>query len=245
MKKTLPLIIIFLLALPPLLRAHTSIEEERTCPLCASKFITVVDMSGSRFDQRLDLKPLGAIVAPWRIPVCTKCRFVIYAEKIPAGELEKCRAIVAHDDYKKHASRQSHYLLGRIYEKLNRRHFETGILFLQASWQDETNRELWREDLSLSIGHMSASLGENPSSGQQWQTAQVLIGELHRLLGSFDDAKRHYDSIRDMKEFRGNLMEEIIAYELHLIAAKDSSHHTMSELRKWSDGKKEKKSGTP
>lgn len=83
------------------LYAHTSGMVEKTCPLCAEAFKCELNMSGTQFGMRPDLKPLGAIAAPRRIPVCPGCRFVLYDDEIPTEELAKCREIVQGDAYQK------------------------------------------------------------------------------------------------------------------------------------------------
>ena len=60
--------------------AHTWGTKEVVCPLGGEKFQTTVDMSGTRFGMQLDLKPLGPIAAPWRLPVCPGNHFVVYKD---------------------------------------------------------------------------------------------------------------------------------------------------------------------
>lgn len=118
--------------------AHTFDEEEFTCPLCGTKFKAIVDCSGTVLDRRLDLKPLGAIAAPWRKPVCPACHFVLYSEQEkPAEDIGKLRKIVGSEEYKKlvREGHTSYFLWGAIREKTGADHFDTGWTFLQASWQ--------------------------------------------------------------------------------------------------------------
>lgn len=57
--------------------ALTIHEADRTCPLCKTEFKAHLAGSGTQFGMRLDLKPLGAIAAPWPVAVCPKCHFVL------------------------------------------------------------------------------------------------------------------------------------------------------------------------
>ena len=80
--------------------AATEGEIDCTCPLCKTKFKAVVDFSGTSFGKRLDLKPIGAIRSPWRIPVCPKCQFVLFADKFSDDELKVLGEFVASEAYK-------------------------------------------------------------------------------------------------------------------------------------------------
>ena len=96
----IPLAALALLASAACAVASTFKEVHKTCPLCKTEFDTMVAMSGTQFGRRLDLKPLGPIAAPWPIPVCPKCKFVLYSDNIPKDELDKCQKIVSDAAYK-------------------------------------------------------------------------------------------------------------------------------------------------
>ena len=62
--------------------AATIYEAEKTCPLCTTEFKAHLAGSGTQFGMRLDLKPLGAIAAPWPVAVCPKCHFVLLGDDL-------------------------------------------------------------------------------------------------------------------------------------------------------------------
>jgi tetratricopeptide (TPR) repeat protein len=230
----------------PAALAHTEREVEKTCPLCKEKFKCVLDMSGTQFGMRLDLKPIGPIAAPWRVPVCPKCHLVIYDDdKIPDAELAKCKAIVESDEYKKHTARASYFLMGLLREGLEKDSLGTAHVFLRASWQEEGDKKLHAEDLERSLMHFEAYLKKEPQpkpaakEGEEkdnsHETAQLMKGEILRRLGRFDEATRHLTEIEKTKEFQKGILANIVKYELRLCGEKDSRPHDVSDARSKSE----------
>lgn len=238
--KTFCLAITALLFLGGTAHAHTSGTVEKNCPLCGHAFTCELDMSGTQFGVRLDLKPLGPTAAPWRIPVCPQCRFVLYADEISAEELERCREIVKGEEYRKHASRASYFLLGLLYEGLGKDPLTMGHVFLKASWQEEDEAEKLKEDLERSLSHFGAYLKEPGSKGptqsmkddEAYRVAQLLKGELLRRLARFEQAEAHLKKIEQMDGIKGNFMGDIVRYELRLVENRDSRPHDVSEVER-------------
>ena len=225
--------------------AHTYSTVEETCPLCGEEFKCEVDRSGTQLDTRLDLKPLGLIAAPWRVPVCPRCHFVFYDEEIPAEELAKCRSIVQEDAYKKQSGRASYFLLGLLYEGLKKDPLEIGHVFLKASWQEEPDEKKLKEDLERSLKHFEAYLKEPPKpkaasedeedEGQPYEVAQILKGELLRRLGRFDEANSHLAGLQKLEAFQGTFLADIVRFEIDLCSKKDSQPHKVSEAKSAED----------
>jgi len=211
-------------------QAHTWADVEQTCPLCNTKFKARVDMSGTQFGMRLDLKPLGPIAAPWSVPVCPKCHFVLFDDEIAEDVLQRCRKIVAAEQYKAQAKRASYHLLGLLYEGLQKEPLALAHTFLKASWQEESDAEQLKDDLQRSLKHFEAYLERAKQHDDAWQTAQVVKAELFRRLGRFDEAKKHVDALLEMKEFRGTFLEDLLRYQLKLISKKDTAPHAASEM---------------
>jgi hypothetical protein len=232
---TVPLMAVAVLALAVPAVASTFRSVHKTCPLCDTEFDTMAEGSGTQFSTRSDLKPLGAIAAPWPIPVCPKCKFVLYAADIPKDELEKCRKIVSDATYTEHSERASHYLLGILYEKLEKDDLTIGHIYLKASWQEESNTTQLDEDLKLSEKHFAAFLARPGKHDSSWQTAQLIVGEIKRRLKKFDESKKHFDNLKTMAEFQGNQLEKIIDFQLRLVAEQDSKPHSLKEMEKTPD----------
>ena len=214
--------------------AHTFDEVEKSCPICSHTFTFMMDMSGYQSGMRLDLKPLGSTPAPWSIPVCPKCSFVIYDEEIPTGELAHCKEIIKAESYKIHSDRASYYLLGLLYEGLGKEPLDIGHVFLKASWQEESDKANLKEDRERSLKQFEAYLRSSPGANEEGgscQTAQLLKGELLRCLGRFDDAKAHLETLLVIKEFQGTFLGNVVEYEIKLCKQKDSASHDIKEVK--------------
>ena len=205
--------------------AHTTVRVQQTCPLCSKAFEAVLDASGTQFGVRLDLKPLGPIAAPWAVPVCPDCKFVLYADNIDKTELEKCRKIVAGERYKAAAQRSSYHLLGILREELGRDELTLAWTFLQASWQEEGKKDSCTEDLKLALKHFQTFVAAPGEKGEKWQNACLLSGEIERRLGKFDEARKRFTALAADKDFQKDILKHVIKCQLTLIDKKDSDPH--------------------
>jgi hypothetical protein len=213
-----------LLAYPMSAGAHTTAESDVKCPLDGTAFTATVDASGTQFGMRLDLKPLGPIAAPWRIPVCPKCHFVVFDEQLSAQQAASLRTLVASPAYVSKAKTEtSHYLLALIETHLGKSDAEIAFRYLQASWQVEDKPRAYREYLGLSLAHYEKYLADEKASGEGRVTALFLSGELRRLRGEFDQAKAVFARLAPLPEFAASPFADMIRYEQQLIAAKDTA----------------------
>jgi len=211
-------------------------RAERTCPICGQKVEYVEQLSGYVTSMRLDLKPSGMIHAPEHLPVCPKCGFIMYSDKIDAKELKEGGKIIQSPEYRTLKDRSDWRRLAFLYEKLGKPEADIGYAYLKASWEEESefkyerkSKEYYREDLEKSLAHFT-HLKAPQQNDKSWQTMQMLTGELMRLLGRFEDAAKHFENMAKMKEFQGNFYEKVIKFELGLCQRKDASHYTMNEV---------------
>lgn len=142
MKRSLPLIIIFLL-IPAFVFSHTGGIEQFSCPIDGEKFSYRVSYSGSSFGQRLDMKRVGPIIDPWPTPQCPKCRFVLFKETFKPAEIPTIRDFVLSDIYKKIDKNEVPcYFIAVMAENgiiKDADSFSIAIYLLQASWQVEND----------------------------------------------------------------------------------------------------------
>lgn len=240
MKRLFLSLIVMLLCTTGVVNAHTSDMVEKTCPLCEKVFKCELDMSGTQFGMRLDLKPLGPTAAPWRIPVCPRCHFVLYDDEIPTGELAKCKKIVRSDTYKKQSGRASYYLLGLLFEGLKKNPLDIAHIFLKASWQEESDKKKLKDDLKHSLHHFELFLKEQPKNvvalqkeDNAYVTAQLMKGEILRRLSRFDEAKSYLSGLLLLKTFQGGtFLRDIVKFEISLCDKKDSGPHAVSKVKK-------------
>lgn len=226
--------------------ALTIHEIDKMCPLCKTEFKAQLAGSGTQFGMRLDLKPLGAIAAPWPVAVCPKCHFVLLGNDLNDTDLETLRAYVQTKEYQAWGkARSSHFLMAKLLATLGRDDITLAHVYLQASWQEEGEKKFLTEDLQLSLKHFEEHLKAGPPTNTKnadeelkedkaasaYQTAQLLKGELLRRLMRFDEAKAHLQALLKQEPFQKNFLGDIVAYEMRLCDQKDAEPHEVSEAK--------------
>lgn len=198
--------------------AHTFGEEEFTCPLDGTKFKATVDLSGTSFGSRLDLKPIGPTAAPWRLPVCPMDHFIVVRQDYTEAERDLLKNYVRSQEYRDLAKTHSTYfLLAKIYEVLGEDDWKIAEAYLQGSWQVEARDAECMEYLEASLLHAKRFLEKKPKHDETWKTAEMLSGELERRLGRFEEAQKRFKRLRRLSEFKEDRLARIIRYQLNLI----------------------------
>lgn len=229
MKKKLLIFLSLVLLAPALAGAAKQVEREIKCPVCGHDFYTLLDVPDPDYEMRLDLKPLGAIPGPWRLPECPKCGFVIYSARLEGRELAKARAAAASEAYRASAGRSSYYRAGVLYGLLGRPDFLLANTFLKASWQEEGDPARLKEDLELSLKYFSACAAA--CAAEEKENSQLLQGELLRRLGRFGEARAHFLLLKTEKGFQNNFFADIVDFQLKLCGRQDASVREMVEVR--------------
>ena len=223
-----------LLAVSFVVFGATSTNVEVKCPICLKVFNCKMDVSGTAFGRRLDLKPLGPIRAPWRLPKCPDCHFVRFDEKLSQADLDKCKKIIKSEEYLQNSKRKPYFLFGILAEGLDYDSWQLANIFLKASWEEENEAELYQADLKRCLKHLAVFLKKDGRSVKEIfdshsiakKTAILLKGELHRRLAEFDLAKMHFEKLGSP----GGHLEDIINFQINLCVKKDSGPHAMREV---------------
>ncbi len=223
----LKLALLWLLAAPA--AAAQIVEREMKCPLCGRDFYAQLDVPDADYEMRLDLKPLGAILGPWRLPECPACGFVVYSARLPKAELARALRIAASPDYLKHATRSTYYKTGVLYGLLGKPDYLLANTFLKASWQEEAAPALLKEDLELALKHFSACAAA--CKGSEQENSKLLIGELLRRLGRFDEAAAHLSALKADKGFQNNFFADVVEFQLGLCARQDARVYEMIDVK--------------
>lgn len=206
-------------------------EIEVTCPLDGTKFKSPVNLTGARIGMRLDLRPIGFMDVPPRIPVCPNNHFVVYKKEFTDAEKERLRKLVLSPEYQDLAKdNSSYFLLARIFEYMGETDWIIANVYLQASWQVESRPEKEKQYLDLSLQHIKKLLSAgNKEVDRTWVTAQMLAGEMERRLGRFEEAKVRFVELSKLSGFKQGINSVIIKYQLDLIANKDTAPHDLPE----------------
>ncbi|MEX0810464.1 MAG: hypothetical protein WD044_17210 [Dongiaceae bacterium] len=175
--------------------ALTYSEEEFICPLDGSISTRIVVMSYTVLDQRLDLRPVGALMSPPPIPVCESNGFVLYQEEFSEADLAQLRAIVDSDEFRPlRAANSDWFIAAWLAEQMGRPTAETHWMYLYASWEVEDSDPALNHDyLSLALDRFV--LGERVAQpdSEDWWMARLLRIEINRRLDRFSEAEALLD----------------------------------------------------
>jgi uncharacterized protein (DUF2225 family) len=213
------------LARPGDTRTVTDVDVK--CPLCHTSFTTKSDVSGTRLGMRLDLKPVGPIAAPWSVPKCPKCHFIVYTRDLSDSEKKALLKLVNSAEYRNLSEDNSTYfLLAKIYETVGMDNLEIAHTYLKASWQVENDGKKYPKYLEAAHAKFAAYLASNNDMSTRHIMAELVSGEIERRLGRFDQARSRFSRIQKIPDFaRQGHIAKIIGYQLELIAANDSGPH--------------------
>lgn len=171
--------------------ALTYAEETIVCPLDGRSFTYQAVASYSQFGMQLDLKPIGALVAPIPLPVCPASGFVMYRDDFSDQDIAFFRDVVEGAEYRTIRAANSDYFVAAWQAgKLGEDAFEVAFLSLQASWEVDGEPEKYERYARIALSRFreydKSRAAENLS--EKWWAAKLLIVNLHRRLGEFDPA---------------------------------------------------------
>ncbi len=226
-------LVVVLVCLAVVAEAHITGVVRLKCPIDGTRFEAQVDLSGTSWGRRLDLKPDGPTPAPWSLPLCPTCRFPQFEEPLSRELRKRVRRYVLSPEYQLLAKdHPSYFLAAKIYEFLGRDAYAIGEAYLEASWQvEDEDRDRYESYLRLARDAFLRFEASADPEMAQITTVQLLIGELHRLLGEFERAEAHFESLSRHSAFQDDPLQDLIAYERKLIAARDLGPHDVPPLR--------------
>lgn len=171
--------------------ALTFTEEEFICPIDGTISTRIVITSYSVFDQRLDLRPVGALMSPPPIAVCESNGFVLYQDEFSEVDLATLRAIVGSDEFRTlRAANSDWFVAAWLAEQMGRPGAETHWMYLYASWEVEgSDAALNREYLALAFDRFVLAERKAVPDSEDWWTARLLRIEINRRLERFSEAE--------------------------------------------------------
>jgi len=177
--------------------------------------------------MRLDLKPLGPIAAPWSVPKCPTCHFIVFQNELKDSEKKALLQLVNSKEYRDIAQDNSTYfLLAKVYETIGMNNLEIAHTYLKASWQVENDSQKYPRYLEASLAKFAAFLASNKEKSTSYIQAELVSGEIERRLGKFDQALSRFNRLKTLPDFTGpKHIASIIALQIELIDSKDSGPH--------------------
>lgn len=224
MRRLLPLVLALLFATPA--AALTLDKIEVACPIGGEKFETVAVMSASTFGMNLDLKPIGATMAPWPLADCPGNGFVFAPEQeFSADEIAAVTSIVASAEYQALRAETPYFRLAHILARLGKPAGEISDALLQATWEveeDPGRYERYARDLLAKLDLTIAEGGENVI------TTRILKVEVLRRVGDFAAAGEYVGAL--LAELPADHeLRWVLDFEQTLIGQSDRATHAVSE----------------
>ena len=214
--------------------SHTSMIMDYICPIDSTTFSYEVDCSGTSFYRRLDLKKIGPIAQPWRLPQCPKCKFVLYNNNSETYDIVKLKPFILSDEFQNISElNSSHYFLAKIYEYLKYSNFEIAWTYLQASWQVEGEDSLYFQYLKSSLINFKIAANELLNNKEKYSDYLITLYlqiEINRKLGDFDEAQMIINDFPELINCSIEWLPDILDFQEKLIKLKDSSNHDFNEV---------------
>ena len=177
---------------PALALAYSDVTY--TCPLDGETFSYQAVNSYSQSGMQLDMRPIGALVAPRPMPVCPGSGFVVYRDDFNDEEISIFRQLVQAPEYRALREAETDYFVAAHQAgKLGEDTWTIAILTLQATWEVQEKPEKYSRYAVLALTRLEEA-GKDISpvgeSREQWWTAKLLVVNFHRRLSKFDAAER-------------------------------------------------------
>ena len=166
-------------------------ETTATCPLTGEIFAYREVNSWYQSGMRLDLKPLGALVAPVPPPVCPGSGFVMYREGFSEADIAFFRNLVTTREFRNIRDNETDYFVAAYEAEQNGEDpLEVAFLMLQATWEAEAEPARYDRYVRFAVTHFADydRSGDAERLSETWWTVKLLIVNFHRRLGEFDAA---------------------------------------------------------
>lgn len=209
----------------------TMSDQEFVCPIGKEVFHASEPVSGTMFGRELDLKPYGAIAAPWPIPKCPSNGFVIFSRKISDADLNKLEPYVRSAEYVAlKDTNTNYYLAAQLKRKLGASATEFANTMLQATWEAKDPSQ-YRQYATETLTAIDAALTQPDLEEQERLNLQFVAGELERRIGNFDAAKARFHRLITSGSDTDAWTRQLVDYELSLIDARDTGAHRMPKSK--------------
>lgn len=225
LRLSMPALALLLGALPLLQNASamTMGEQSFTCPIGGETFTQRMATSGYQYGMQLDIKPVGAIAAPLPLPECPGNGFLIFDEGLSDADIDRLTAVVASREYQAMRGREStYYRAAHLQRALGQPVHRIAWTLLRASWQAGGDQYLRYAEEALAEYRKAL---QGPPDGEftteLQDSAHIVIGELLRRLGRFDEAQAHLRALQERKDWQDTPLAAIVQQELRLIAARN------------------------
>lgn len=205
-------------------RGVNSIAQEFTCPFDSHAWKQRIETSADVKGIRLDMRQLGDVVQPPTLPQCPKCKAVLFTDKFELNLVLALKPFITGQDFAHMAAKYpSYYVLAQVQQRLKAPSYHVGHSFLRASWQAESKPAIARHCLEQAQEFLSLAFQAMERTDKRYADTALLLGELERRLGQFEQADTRFRGLVDV--FKEPGLQRIVARQMELIASRDSAPH--------------------
>jgi len=203
--------------------ALTAHDVENTCPLNGLKFTQLLPASGTSFGMMLDFRPIGPISSPWTQAECPEDGLVLYKEFTPE-EVRVLAEYVPATEYQTLRKHAQYWRIAHLQKTLGDPLEERASVLIQATWEAATPQQ-YEEYAKASLEAYQELVATQKDNSSEFVTSQLIIGELHRRLSSFDTAKSVFTQLQKNAACqKAEICTLIVKQQLRLIEQKDSGN---------------------
>ena len=148
----------------------------------------------------------------------------MFKDEFSDEELKMYQTIIDSEDYKAiDEDNSEYYYLAKLFEGSGESKEAIAWAYLQASW--ETDDADARKNALINFKESLRLIDDTDSNAETSKVNHnLIIGELTRLLGSFDEAKAHFEALKADKAYSEvPYILDYINQELKLIDERNSS----------------------
>jgi hypothetical protein len=217
--------------------AMTFLDQSFVCPIDGQSFSARIAGSGTSFGRYFDAQHYGPIASPGPLPICPGNGFIVDEpeRRYDEAELTRLRAFVASPEYRGWVAQDTpYYRLAKQQAYFGASQDEIAQTLLAATWEAGARRypryaeqalEAWQKRVVREAGNDRAYY------------SRMLVGELQRRLGRFDDARASFEALRADAGFPGKQVEaddaaymrKIVDAQLKLIRDRSVAHARLDE----------------
>ncbi len=212
------------------------LDMQIVCPVDGKSFSARVAVSGTSFGRYFDGQEFGPIASPGPLPVCPDNGFVVGEKReYSEAELARLRAFVASPDYRRWAAEDTpYYRLAKQQAYFGAGEDEVAQILLAATWEAGARRYPRYAEQALAAWQQRAA---REAGSDRAYHSRMLVGELQRRLGRFDDARASFEALRADAGFPGKQVEaedaaylrKIVEAQLKLIRDRSVAHARLDE----------------
>jgi hypothetical protein len=229
-KFVLPFLIATLLCSAPT-HALTTMARDFVCPIDGETFTQTMAGSGFVRGTMLDLRPYGAVASPWPLPVCPTSKFVLYRPDFKADEIAKLKTYVDSPQFQAIREETPYYRVAKLRQYMGDEAELVGYALLQATWE-ASDPERYARYAKEALESYRTSLSLPSLDREKWASQALIVGELERRLGMFEEARVQFERLKTLELFKSGIYAAIVELQLQLVSARDVRPHQVPQLKK-------------